>query len=209
VFLFAAAVGPAHADVLFSVELVATSETSTENTGASARLDFDFIVGMNGDSLSLTASNTTPAQIGASLTAFALEWPGQLPDPVYASGGTSTYFDQVHYDVDVNPGWVNAPQGYDALFTSDGNFEGGSPQGAPRDGQSQTIQVELGATGLSAEQLAELFRDTYDTASVPWAAARFQSVGPSGELSDKVIVPEPATLALLGLSGLAITRRRH
>jgi len=206
--LCTAGVLSAQAAPLFSLELVSTSATSTENTGVRARLLFEFVTGPNQDILQLTIANTTPPEIGSSLTAVAFEWPSQIDDPVFAPGGESAYFDQLHYDVNVHPGWINAPQGYDVVITSDGKFEGGSPQGAPREGESQMVRLALGRTGFSDDQLASLFQDFYATASVPWAAARFQAVGCDGERSDKVIVPEPASLWLLSLAALAVTRRR-
>jgi hypothetical protein len=97
------------------------------------------------------------------------------------------------------------------MITSDGNFEGGSPQGALMAGESELVVLTLGDTGLTPDQLAQTFFDFYESASDRHVIARFQSVGTNGEGSDKVAghTPEPASLVLLALGGLALLRRRR
>jgi len=184
---------------------------STEATGATASLWFDFGEDGLDDLLSITILNTTPPEIGSMITAVGFE----LPDPpslsaAFATGGAGSYFDTLTFNDSVSPGRLNAPGGYDVMLTSDGNFEGGSPQGAPRAGTSDLVVLSLGDTGMTPDQLAQTFFDFYETTPDHHVIARFQSVGPNGEGSDKVggHTPEPASLMLLALGGLALLRRR-
>ena len=177
---------------------------STENTGASGVVQLEFGDAGVYDVLSVTIENTTPVQIGSRLTAVGLE----LPDPLlaqmgFAPGGKSAYFDQLTFDVPVSPGWLNAPGGYDLMITSDKSFEGGSASGAPTAGESQTVVLRLGDTGMTPDQLRSLVLDYWDAMPAPCAIARFQAIGRC-EISDKVRgdVPDPATLTTLLAGGV-------
>jgi len=184
---------------------------SAESTGATADITLTFSEDGADDLMTVLIDNTTPNAIGSSLTAVGLELPDSLSlSPSFATGGTSAYFDTLTFDDGVSPGWLDAPGGYDLMITSDGNFEGGSPNGAPTEGQSQTVILNLGDTGLAPADLATLFESYYLGLTTNYTIARFQSVGPEGEDSDKVLghVPEPASLALLALGGVGLLRRR-
>lgn len=207
-------VGAAHAAPIQL--LIDPAFGSTENTGATARITLDFSESGLDDLLTLTLENTTPPAIGSSLTAIGLELPDLVASsPVFASGGTDAYFDTLTFDVSVSPPSLDAPNGYDLVLSSDGNFLGGSPLGAPIEGETRTVVLNLGDTGHTLADLADSFAVFYNAQPDPHLIARFQAVGLDGEDSDRVLgrVPEPATLLMLAVGGLAmpITRftRRH
>lgn len=196
---------------------------STDQTGATALLTMSFSEDGLDDLLTLTMENTTPDTIGSKLTAVGFE----LPDPpdlpsltvTFATGGSDDYFDNIDKDYTAVPPWVDsqgifdATAGYDVMISSDDKFEGGSAQGAPIAGESRTVILSLGDTGLTPTALATTFLDHYhsfDPATDNFVVGRFQAVGPNGADSDKVNggTPEPATLVLLTLGGLALLRRR-
>jgi hypothetical protein len=200
----------ANAAPIFQIDFASSPTTSTENTGSAFSIGFGFFSGSSGEQVELTLANATPPAIGSSLTAVGLEWPDGIgAKPVFATGGKSSYFDVLSYDASVSPGWLKAPGGYDVMITSDGSFEGGSPQGAPEAGQSQVVRLDIGHTGLTTVQLGQAFHSFYSHAAAPFAIARFQSVGRCGDMSDKVATPEPATLAMLSCGALWLLRRRH
>ena len=184
---------------------------STENTGSTATLTLEFSEQGADDYLTLIIENTTPTEIGSKLTAVGLDLP-DLPSlpPEFAPCGTSAYFDTLTFDDSISPAWLNAPGGYDVVISSDGNFLGGGPNGAPAAGESQIVALNLGDTGLAQPDLASRFENFYAELTEPYVIARFQSVGPDGEDSDKVggRVPEPTTLFLLALGGLGLVRRK-
>lgn len=184
---------------------------SPEGTDATATVTMSFTDQGAEDWLTLEIWNTTAESYGSQLTAIGFELPDAPPFSVaFAPGGTSVYFDTVTLDVNVSPSWLDAPGGYDVMTTGDGSYEGGSPAGAPAAGETQTVVLNLGDTGLTPEGLCQAFESFYMGMSEPYAIARFQSVGPNGENSDKMlgIVPEPASLGLL-IAGLAAMSRRR
>lgn len=183
---------------------------STENTGARASLLISFDTEGMSELMTIAITNATPPEVGALLTAVGLELPPVLgQDPVFAAGGIATYFDRLAFDASVAPPHFNAAGGYDLMITSDGNFLGGSPQGAPAAGQVQSVILDLGDTGLSPEQLTDAARDFYFAQTQNFLIGRFQAVGRFGEDSDKVLggVPEPGMVVLM-LCGLAAMLRR-
>jgi hypothetical protein len=204
-FFFAASANASPIDIFID-----PSYGSTENTGCTGVLTLDFSEVGADDYLVLEIENTTPIGLGSMLTAVGLEMPDppSMP-PDFAPGGTSTYFIELGYDQVTPPSWINAPGGYDVTISNNGKFLGGDPNGAPTAGESQTVVLNLGDTGLTLSDLAVTFLDFYTGHEEPYAIARFQSVGPGGGDSDKVggRVPEPATLVLLVCGGLALRRR--
>ncbi len=207
-------VSAASATPIVQVEFLALPNTSTESTGVSGRLTLSFSESDGVDYLTLTIANTTSPTIGGKLTGVGLEMPEELVDwPVFASGGTSAYFDQLNYNVGVSPGWMNAPGGYDLMISSDGKFEGGSPIGAPSAGEAQTIVLSLGNTLKTPDEWGNIFSGFYTQTTDYFAIARFQAVGPNGEDSDKVLgvhSPEPGALLFMtaGLAGFWMVLRR-
>lgn len=188
---------------------------STENTGSTAVLTFEFSEHGDDDLLTVIIENTTSPKIGSKLTAVGFELPDFLVNPpVLGKALGSGYFDTLTYDDSISPGWLDAPRGYDLVLSSDGGFLGGSPNGAPTAGSRTSVVLNLGDTGVSAADLEIAFQAFYRDFTDPFAVGRFQAVGGDGEGSDKVgggSVPEPASIALLmvGAAMLLYRRRRR
>ncbi|MDM8008309.1 MAG: hypothetical protein QUV05_19385 [Phycisphaerae bacterium] len=183
---------------------------STDNTGATALIQFSFTEDGSDDLLVMAIHNTTPISLGSKLTAVGFEWPASLALPLsYAEGGKSVYFDELDFHVRVSPRWLNAAGGYDVMITSDGNFEGGNSLKAPGAGETQSIILNLGNTGLTPDQLSATLSNWYADPDRIWLIAKFQAV--DDELSDKVAsrIPEPAGILLLGVSQLSLWRKRR
>ena len=192
---------------------------STENTGASAVVSLGFSEEDLDDYLTVLLENTTPVETGSKLSAVGFELPGFLglataiADQGKGRGrglDMGSYFDTLTFDHSVSPGRLDASGGFDVMITSDGNYQGGNPNGAPNAGESQSVILNLGDTGFTPDELEDSFRTFYAATENLVAIARFQAVGPDGEGSDKVggRVPEPATMVLLALGAFAIHRRR-
>jgi hypothetical protein len=183
---------------------------STEHTGATGSLILTFTEDDNDDWLHIEIANTTPPQIGAKLTAAGLELPDFIETPLsFADDGDGDYFDELTFDVGVSPGWLDASGGYDLMITSDGNFEGGNPHGAPVSGTSHMVVVSLGDTGRTPAELENVFRGFFLQPAGHIAVGRFQSVGPGGQASDKIVagIPEPSTLALMSCAAIVLLGR--
>ena len=191
--------------------LVDPGHGSAENTGATAFVSLEFSEDEAGELMTISIENTTPAEIGSSLTAVGLELPDSLWLTVhFAPGGESSYFDTLTFNHSVMPVWLDAPGGYDLMITSDGNFEGGNAGGAPTSGEMQVVTLTLGDTGLTLEELLTTFEDYYLDSEANYVIVRFLAVGSDGELSDKVLggTPEPGSLGLVAWGGLLALRRR-
>jgi len=185
---------------------------STEDTGSTARLTFDFSEHGTEDLLRILIENTTPQKIESKLTAVGFELPDWLiQPPSLVPGVAGSYFDTLTFNDSVSPGWLDAPGGYDLMITGEGSFLGGNPNGAPTAGARESILLSLGDTSLTPDQLDMRFHDFYTEFDGRSAIGRFQSVGPDGERSDKVGggVPEPASVILLALGVIALVRPRR
>lgn len=183
---------------------------STEDTGATGLLTFSFAEVGGDDQLSLTIMNTTTPEVGSLLTAIGLELPDLVtPTPSFAPGGQSSYFDSLVFDVKIPPPGVNAPSGYDLVISSDGKFLGGPPNGAPQPGESQTVTLSFGDTGLSIAALTAEFASFYAQNPDNFLIGRFQAVGSTEDDSDRVLggIPEPASMVLFLTGGLVFLRR--
>jgi len=179
---------------------------STAHSGATATLTFEFSEHGTDDLLTIRIANTTPQKIGSQLTAVGLELPDWLIQPpslVVAPG--EVYFDTLTLNDSMEPWWLDAPGGYDLVISSEGNFLGGNPHGAPIAGAGESVTLRLGNTGLTPEQLDMRFFDFFDDFSGRFVVGRFQS------RADKVGggVPEPATIVLLAIGGFVLLRRGH
>ncbi len=185
---------------------------STGDTGATAALSLEFGDHGDDDILTLMIANTTSPKIGSKLTAVGLEMPDFLiHPPTLVPSMTTAYFDTLTFNDSMSPATLDAPGGYDLVISSDGNFLGGPPTGAPSAGARESVMLNLGDTGMSSADLAIAFEQFYASFRGRFVVGRFQVVGAGGEGSDKVgggLIPEPATLVLLAMGGLAVLRRR-
>lgn len=183
---------------------------STENTGATAFLDFDFVDTIQGVLLNLGIKNTTNGTAGlgatqATLVGVALDLLGGAPS---YDAGTSA-FTKTYTNVSI-PG-LNNNQSFDFGIRSagNGNFVGGNPQSGLTAGQSSSVSFLLsGITGNAAQVESSFFQGFKD--GTLKAAARFQQVNAGGG-SDKVMageaVPEPTTIGGLILGGGMLAKK--
>ncbi len=185
---------------------------SAQSTGASGIVTLSFMEQGSDDVLTVDILNSTPSSIGSKLTGLGLEMPDEIDLPiVFAAGGEGPYLDTLEFNESLAPPSLDSPGGYDLVITSDKNFQGGNPNGAPSIGESETIALNLGDTSMTPEQLHTLFNDFYIQQDDNFVIARFQAVGPSGKNSDKVLgaIPEPSSLILLLVGASALMRRRR
>ncbi len=194
----------------FGESSLSSNETST---GASADVTLAFDDEGDGVRLTVTVDNTTDETdfgLGAmegQLTGFAFDLPGGA-SYVKGSFTTTGYLDTLIADASLPPFGT-----FDLAFADNKNFVGGNAKGALPEGQSATMSVLL-ATTADADMLMEAFSTALFSGELH-AALRFQSVGPDGELSDKLLfndlnpvpVPGAAALMLTGLIGGAGARR--
>ena len=111
---------------------------STDNTGSCAVLTLTFSDRGPDTLLTILIENTTSLGIGSTVTAFGFELPAGLAlSPSFAPGSPSSYFDELTFDHSISPGWLDAPGGYDLMITSEGNFQGGNPNGGLVAGESR------------------------------------------------------------------------
>ena len=163
---------------------------STENTGATARLDYNFTQSGNNVLLNLGITNTTDGSKGfgatqSTLVGAALDLKaGDVTDFTY--NALASAFTRVFQNVDIS-GLAN---GFDIGIRSQGSgntFVGGNPQQGLTAGQSTQVQFTLfnnnGALNAAAVEAALL--GGYKS-GVLMAAGRFQQVNTGGG-SDKVL----------------------
>jgi hypothetical protein len=192
---------------------------STETTGSTANLDFNFSQSGDDVILDLLINNTTDGNAGlgateSTLVGLALDLLiGDVTSFSYNAGssGLSNTFN----DVTLNElAQFGADTQYDFGFRSgNGNsFTGGNPKAGLTAGQLTTVSFLLsGNSALSASSVESSFSSNIS------AMARFQQVNAGGG-SDKVVggvvvsegAPEPLTMlgSVLGGIGLVAARRR-
>lgn len=167
---------------------------STENTGSTADLDFDFVQEGSGVRLNLNLINTST--IPSTLVGFAFDLASSATVNSFTPGIGSS-FTQYTADATLNPfGTFDV-----GVSTSRNSFTGGNANGGLTAGQTTMVSFLLNSS-LSAAQVENDFLNGFTNGTLS-AAARFQQVGLDREGSDKVIggvtsnseaVPEPATI---------------
>jgi hypothetical protein len=192
---------------------------STENTGATAELDFDFVDSAGGVTLNLGIANTTDGTAGlgataATLVGVALDLPSIVSSFNFDPG--SSTFVREFFNVSI-PG-LAGPFDFGMRSAGTGNFVGGNPTAGLTAGQSTSVSFLLTGANLTAAGAESAFLSGYQSGSLQ-AAGRFQQVNACGG-SDKVLaslvtpdpdpvdVPEPSALAGLALCGALATRLR-
>ncbi len=195
---------------------------STENTGATAELDFDFVDSAGGVTLNLGITNTTDGTAGlgataATLVGVALDLPSIVSSFNFDPG--SSTFVREFFNVSI-PG-LAGPFDFGMRSAGTGNFVGGNPTAGLTAGQSTSVSFLLTGANLTAAGAESAFFSGFQGGSLS-AAGRFQQVSGPGfsGASDKVLaglvtpdpdpvdVPEPSALAGLALCGALATRLR-
>lgn len=189
--------GAASADI---INISGSVPDSTEGTGAtfSGTIDYTFNGGSSGTVI-ISLTNDTPPAVGGFLTGFLFNI--NSADAARAAALTATT-DADFLDTGSDSG---APFGsFDAGAALGGNWLGG---GSPNPG------LAVGASGtftfaVTASDAGSLTASSFITGPNEFNfVVRFR--GLAGDGSDKVPVPAPASAALLGLAGLAASRRRR
>jgi hypothetical protein len=198
---------------------------STENTGSTALLDFNFVQDGNNVKLNLDIKNTTNGSAGLGATASTLVGVGlDLPSLIssFTYNSLNSAFTQTYSNVALNP---LGNFDYGIRSAGSGNFVGGNPQEGLTAGQSTLVSFLFSGTGLTAQSVESAFFNGFQNGSLQ-AVGRFQQVNAGGG-SDKVLAslltdspsggttggaagaPEPTTM--LGASiaaGLVALRKR-
>lgn len=194
------------------------SAGSTENTGATTEVEFNFFDVGNQVRLDLNFANTTDGSAGlgatqATLVGFAFDLLAGVStsESDYSSGTFTKYYSNVSVGGISNGAYNVGAFDVGIRSAGPGNFTGGNPQGGVTAGASAAASFLLtDAQGRSASELEGLFYDGYDSGALN-AMGRFQQVNAGGG-SDKVLAqtPEPITLIGwgLGAAGVAAARKR-
>ncbi|MFW6296211.1 MAG: PEP-CTERM sorting domain-containing protein [Halothece sp.] len=187
---------------------------STENTGATAEVDFNFAQDGNDVLLNLDIFNTTDGTAGNGATTSTLVGVGfDLPEIIksYTYNSQNSDFTKLYSDARLEP-----YGSFDIGIRSKGSggFIGGNPQGGLTAGQSTSVQYRFTGNNLTTTEVENAFQQGF-SATYLRAAGRFQEVDGNG--SDKVFasllqsnvnykgevdIPEPTTTAALGLVSL-------
>lgn len=189
---------------------------STENTGSTAKLNFDFVQSGSSVLLNLGMINTTNGTVGlkateSTLVGIAFDTPNTVSGVSLQSANGSA-FTQLWKNVSLQPFGT-----YDVgISTPRNSFEGGNANQGLKAGQSATVSFLLSGTTLNAEALEKAFLEGFTNGSLR-AAGRFQQV--DGDGSDKVSggiiqppvrkVPEPsALLGILTVGGVLLGHKK-
>lgn len=189
---------------------------STENTGATALLDFKFVDTVQGVLLQLGIKNTTNGSAGRGATsatlvgvAFDLLSGVSAPQSGYKPG--SSTFTKYYTNPSIPGLNNNKPFTVGIRSAGSGNFVGGNPTAGLTANQSTSVSFLLNGVTGTAAQVEQAFLQGFKDGTLK-AAARFQQVeapGISGG-SDKVMagVPEPTTIGGLLLGGCLLAKWR-
>ncbi|MCU0515329.1 MAG: PEP-CTERM sorting domain-containing protein [Oscillatoria sp. Prado101] len=192
---------------------IAPQYGSTENTGATAKLDFNFVQQGAQVLLNLDIKNTTNGSTGlgatqATLVGVAFDLPTIVSAYTYNPG--SSAFTQTYNNVSI-PGLTSETFRFGIRSAGSGNFVGGNPQAGLTAGQSSSVSFLLSGANLTAAGVESAFQSGFKDGSLQ-AGGRFQQVNAGGG-SDKVLagseaVPEPTTLGGLALGAAILARLR-
>jgi len=202
------------------------SNGSTENTGSTALLDFNFVQDGNNVKLNLGVQNTTNGSAGLRATAATLVGIGfDLPSFIksFTYSAANSTFTKLYGDSKLNKSVVGSaalnPYGtFDVGIRSagSGNFTGGNPQSGLTAGQSSLVSFLFSGTGLTASSVENSFLSGMRDKSLG-IVGRFQQVNAGGG-SDKVLggvvpensaaVPEPLTILGSITAGMAFLGRK-
>ncbi|MBW4419590.1 MAG: PEP-CTERM sorting domain-containing protein [Myxacorys californica WJT36-NPBG1] len=190
---------------------------STENTGSTAKLNFDFVQSGSSVLLNLGMINTTNGIVGlkateSTLVGIAFDTPDTVSGVSLQSPNGSA-FTQLWQNVSLQPFGT-----YDVgISTPRNSFEGGNANQGLKAGKSATVSFLFNTT-LDATALEKVFLEGFTNGSLR-AAGRFQQVD-VGSGSDKVRggiiqpppvqkVPEPsALLGILTMGGVLLGHKR-
>lgn len=191
---------------------------STENTGSTANLDFNFVQSGNNVLLNLGIKNTTNGSTGlgateSTLVGVALDLLGGGVTS-YTYNSLSSAFSKTFTNVSIPGPFGNTVFDYGIRSAGSGNtFVGGNPQQGLTAGQSTLVSFLLKGNGsLNAAAVENSFLSRFSSGAMS-VAGRFQQVNAGGG-SDKVLggfveksqppaeaVPEPTTMLGLATAG--------
>lgn len=200
--------------------LLLEPSSSTENTGATAELNFDFVQSGAEVWLSLGMRNTTNGMTGlgatqSTLVGFAFDLPTGVGIAQYSAAASG--FAKLWSNPSLNP-YGSFTVGISPARNS---FGGGNPREGLLAGQLTSVTFQLSGSGLTADSARQAFYRGFSSGSLR-SAGRFQQVNAGGG-SDKVLgrvlvaeepptkVPEPSSavaIGLLGLGAIGLSGRR-
>ncbi len=198
--LSAAAVGLAIASSMFVSKpadaftlSINPANGSTESTGASALLDFNFVQDGSNVKLNLGIKNTTNGSLGlgatqATLVGVGFDLPSLISSFTYNAGNST--FTSLYRNAALNP-FGTCDVG--SRSAGSGNFSGGNPTQGLTAGQSTMVSFLFSGSNLTASSVENSFLSGIKNGSLD-VVGRFQQVNAGGG-SDKVIgslVPEPS-----------------
>lgn len=190
---------------------------STENTGSTAKLNFDFVQSDSNVLLNLGMTNNTNGTVGlganqSSLVGVAFDIVSGLNVSLQSSNGSN--FTKLWKNVSLPPYGT-----YDVgISTPRKSFAGGNANLGLKAGESATVSFLFSGTNLNAKILESAFLSGFKDGSLS-VAGRFQQVD-VGAGSDKVSggivqppppkkVPEPsALLGILAVGGMGLGRKK-
>lgn len=191
---------------------IAPKYGSTENTGATASLDFKFADTLKGVMMTLDIKNTTNGSAGlgatsATLVGVAFDLLSDVKAFTYNPG--SSAFTKTYNNVGI-PGLTSETFTFGIRSAGTGNFVGGNPQQGLTAGQNTSVSFLLSGITNAATAETSFFKGFKDGSLQ--AAGRFQQVNAGGG-SDKVMageaVPEPTTIGGMLLSGMMLAKFRN
>ena len=188
---------PAQATML---TLSDVSSNGTPYEWLDAQLDFSVI----GDTLTLTVNNTTgvdPGDEEYDISEIFLNFGGNVEGLQWLGGAP------VGWTLDINPDNIHVDSfGYFDVGIMDGYS---SPRKAITPGKSETFEFTVSATGpFSVDDFTTYMSLANGGDTLGLAAAKFDQGGPTGDdWAYGMVIPEPATIGLLGLGGLLLLRR--